>query len=268
MKFEKEFKEWLEKYRYPDSKPTVGSRIANCKNVEKNYGDLGTHFDKDKCGRIVSELTYSKADEREKRKPNHPIHIDGNIYNGSATLKQAVGLYVQFRNLLSDVDEQSDYLPEKTFASKYEKAKETLIKALNEFSYSYVKHKDIVSLQLDIEEHLMTQLPEFDWTREFSPSESYKDSVDIFGTSKKEDLKIIIELDAHQADQLAKKFVSRFALFLEENIIYVSLLYRGTEKMPINECKKYFKYCDTISKWVEEKTGIAKIYIGKLLEEK
>ncbi|KAA6336017.1 hypothetical protein EZS27_015792 [termite gut metagenome] len=95
MKLENEFKQWLECH-YPAN--TAGSRMTNCKNVEKSYGDLGVHLEKDRCSKIIFDLTYSTDDEREHRKAKHPVPIDGNIRNGSATLKQAVGLYVKFRD--------------------------------------------------------------------------------------------------------------------------------------------------------------------------
>ena len=91
-----EFKEWLEE-RYPNSETTVSNRISNCKKVEKSYEDLDEHFKKDKCSFIIDALTYSTEDERENLPTKHKILIDGNIRTGSATLKQAVNLYVTFR---------------------------------------------------------------------------------------------------------------------------------------------------------------------------
>jgi hypothetical protein len=42
-------------------------------------------------------LTYTADDERHNRQANHKIPINGNIRNGTATLKQAVRLYVEFK---------------------------------------------------------------------------------------------------------------------------------------------------------------------------
>ncbi|GHV10325.1 hypothetical protein FACS1894162_3810 [Bacteroidia bacterium] len=92
---EKAFKEWLG-HRFLST--VVNSRIANCKNVEKYYNDLDTHFEKDRCEKIISELAYSTDDQRENKETKHPIPIDGNKYTGSATLKQAVRRYVEFRD--------------------------------------------------------------------------------------------------------------------------------------------------------------------------
>lgn len=91
-----EFKAWLEaKY---DDKFTVSSRISNCKRVEKYYGELDVQYRKDQCKSLIEELKYSAEDEREHRTPLHKVPIDGNIRNGSATFRNAVGLYVKFRN--------------------------------------------------------------------------------------------------------------------------------------------------------------------------
>ena len=42
-------------------------------------------------------LRIPKADERQNRPARHQIPIDGNVYNGTATLRSAVSLYRQFR---------------------------------------------------------------------------------------------------------------------------------------------------------------------------
>lgn len=46
----------------------------------------------------MDRLTYSKEDEQDGRPPKHKVPIDGDIYNGTATLKNAVGLYGKFRS--------------------------------------------------------------------------------------------------------------------------------------------------------------------------
>ena len=79
------------------SERTIGSRSANCKRAERYEGDLDRHFDNDQCQSLLWRLTYSTDDQDRKRTPKHNIPIDGNVRTGSATLKQAVSLYVQFR---------------------------------------------------------------------------------------------------------------------------------------------------------------------------
>lgn len=76
---------------------TIQNRISNCKNVERYEGDLDQHFDNDQCRNLLRRLTYSAADQDMKRVPRHNIPIDGDVRNGSATLKSAVKLYAEFR---------------------------------------------------------------------------------------------------------------------------------------------------------------------------
>jgi hypothetical protein len=43
------------------------------------------------------QTAYSKSDEQQNQPGRHQIPIDGNLYNGTATLRAAVSLYKQFR---------------------------------------------------------------------------------------------------------------------------------------------------------------------------
>ncbi len=68
---------------------------------------------------------------------------------------------------------------------------------------------------------LSLAVPDLKWQQEYAPHSTMKDSIDIFGSS--ENFNVVIELDKHRADQVAKKFVSRSAL-LDKVIFYISLL--------------------------------------------
>lgn len=81
---------------------TRGSRVANCRTVESYEGDLDEHFEKDGLAELLGRLAYSTGDERECRQARHRIPINGNVRNGSATLKSAVSLYQQFREVIRD----------------------------------------------------------------------------------------------------------------------------------------------------------------------
>ncbi len=76
---------------------TVGSRISNCRRVERYEGDLDDHFQADGMASLLRNLTYSTEDANRNLPARHHIPIVGNVRNGTATLKQAVGLYQQFR---------------------------------------------------------------------------------------------------------------------------------------------------------------------------
>lgn len=93
---ELEFKEWLN--LHSDNKASVNSRISNCRTVEKFYGNLDELFERDRLEGLLKEFLYTKEDERENLKQKHRIPIDGNIYNGTASYRTAINLYVKFRN--------------------------------------------------------------------------------------------------------------------------------------------------------------------------
>ena len=86
------FEHWLRtKKDYQES--TINSRISNCKRVEKYEGNLDNHFETDELEGLIEDLTYSREDKRQK----HKVPINGDFYKGSATLKQAVKLYCDFK---------------------------------------------------------------------------------------------------------------------------------------------------------------------------
>src|SRR5215212_3634473 len=76
---------------------TISSRLSNCRTVERYEGDLDLQFDQDQLRSLLECLTYSAEQERQSRPVRHRIPINGNLRNGSATLRSAVSLYKQFR---------------------------------------------------------------------------------------------------------------------------------------------------------------------------
>jgi len=97
------------------------------------------------------------------------------------------------------------------------------------------------------------------WDTEHPASSVKRDSIDIYG--RHTDFEIIIELDKYRADQIAKKFLSRSALFNDKKIIYIALCYGGTAKMSAPEAIKYFTYCNTISLRLEN------LFAGLIVEK-
>jgi hypothetical protein len=98
-----DFCNWLLVKKY-DNTRTIGSRTANCARVCEYEGDLDEHYAKDACEALIKSLSYSAEDERLKRPQKHKIPIDGNVRNGTATLKQAVRLYAKFKDAIKDDD--------------------------------------------------------------------------------------------------------------------------------------------------------------------
>ena len=103
-------------------------------------------------------------------------------------------------------------------------------------------------------------LPEINWQIEFSPNNERKDSIDIYGQGN--GFVVVIELDKHRADQVAKKFVSRIAILPITKIFYISLCYPGTKHMNKKECIKYFDYCANLS------ARMSNEYAGFIIEKR
>jgi hypothetical protein len=97
---ENEFETWLKegyvtRNGTPLEKRPRGDALSRCRRVEKYEGDLDAHFKKDKMRSLLESLTYTKADQEAGVSPQHTIPIDGNILNGTASLRNAVKLYLQ-----------------------------------------------------------------------------------------------------------------------------------------------------------------------------
>ena len=48
---------------------------------------------------LLDSLAYSTEDQRNQMPTNHKVPINGNLRTGSATLKQAVKLYMTFKEV-------------------------------------------------------------------------------------------------------------------------------------------------------------------------
>lgn len=89
------FGAWLKAQGYPEN--TSGSRQSNVRTVERAYDEtLDEIHARGGLRDLITQLTYSKSDQRRGLKNPSRIKIDGDIYNGLATLKGAVGLYSKF----------------------------------------------------------------------------------------------------------------------------------------------------------------------------
>lgn len=78
---------------------TCLSRVSNCAKVERYEGDLDVHYERDRLAALLQRLTYSIDDERYELPAKHAVPIKGNIRRTTATLKSAVTLYRDFRDM-------------------------------------------------------------------------------------------------------------------------------------------------------------------------
>jgi len=127
----------------------------------------------------------------------------------------------------------------------------------NHEGLSQIQQAAIVrDLQQTIFQTLMAAFPSVVWRLEYQPSDRW-DSIDIFGEVN--DARIVIELDKSRADQVAKKFLSRSAMFTEQ-IFYISVCYPAIERTNRQECHQYFGYC------VEVSRRLGNLYAGFILQ--
>ena len=94
------FYNWLISCRHLQEN-TATSRLNNCIRVCEFEGDLDVHYSRDRCRNLLKRLAYSAYDFENHMPPRHNIPINGNIYTGTATLRSAVQLYINYRNEMS-----------------------------------------------------------------------------------------------------------------------------------------------------------------------
>jgi hypothetical protein len=93
------FELWLAR-RY-GANATARSRFSNVVRIESAYGSLDEHYRRDRCASIMQSMRYSGADANRNAPNPARLPIVGNVYNGLVTLRNALGLYIEF---MSDMD--------------------------------------------------------------------------------------------------------------------------------------------------------------------
>jgi hypothetical protein len=84
-------------------------------------------YNSDRCASLIEQLTYTTTDKKLGAKPKHNIPIDGDIYNGTHTLKAALKLYIEFKDnkMIEELKTIPDVDPDKHDGS-YELVRETV----------------------------------------------------------------------------------------------------------------------------------------------
>lgn len=90
------YREWLEQRGY--SNGTVRTQINRAEKVEECYGNLDGHYEDDRLQNVISELEYSKEDERQNKPNPSKIRFRGNTRNNLASYRNAVERYRKFRD--------------------------------------------------------------------------------------------------------------------------------------------------------------------------
>src|SRR3954465_5307199 len=95
MHNEHAFTDWM-RHQHGLSERTSRNRLSDCLRIERYEGDLDTHHAVDRCADLLKRLNYTRDDANAGRKVLHGIPINGDQYNGTATLCSALRLYVAF----------------------------------------------------------------------------------------------------------------------------------------------------------------------------
>ena len=112
-----QFKDWLKNEKsYKDS--VISSRIANIRKIGKHY-DVLKEFSIDECEGVLDELKFSSSDNE----PRTSIVIEGNYYNGLATYRQALKLFVEFLKCIGYTSPISTVLPAAKFLGSFDEFK-------------------------------------------------------------------------------------------------------------------------------------------------
>ena len=237
------FSEWLSSAKQFDAK-TVSSRLSNLETINAYY-PLLQHWDTDKLNSVLNALTYTQQDQANNKANNSKITISGDLYNGLATYKSALKLYIEF-------------LSQHLIPQSFEHVIPKLLDALNDVKHQ-CRNKTIRKKNLDVLvikpllELLNSKLGHLGYkfneevnaflsTRRKYKSKKPKDSYDIFGKCKNYP-NIIIEFDTHRSDQITKKAVSRLAINATKEAIYVAVIYPNDHKSKTAEKKECDKYC-------------------------
>ena len=84
----------LKKY---SNKHVVSNALSRCKRVEKSLDlDLDREYVRDRCGKLIDILGYTKEEEDLGTPLPKGIIIKGNYFNGMASLRNAVRKYVEY----------------------------------------------------------------------------------------------------------------------------------------------------------------------------
>ena len=96
------YKSWLEQQDIVDA--TIQAQMHRAGRVEECYGDLDEHYDRDELRRVISELKYSTADERNNKPNPSKIPFRGNTRTNLASYRHAIERYCSFRRETQDED--------------------------------------------------------------------------------------------------------------------------------------------------------------------
>jgi hypothetical protein len=104
-----DYKQWLENQKYQAS--TITAQLHRKGRVEEHYGNLDEHFNNDQLISLISELSYSKDDQRNQLPNPTKIPFKGDPYTNLASYRDAVKRFLKYKldeSILIDDEEVPD----------------------------------------------------------------------------------------------------------------------------------------------------------------
>ncbi|MBD5293866.1 MAG: hypothetical protein HDS20_03495 [Bacteroides sp.] len=90
-----EFFDWLIRSGLQEN--SAESAVSRVKRIEEVYPDLDSRIEDNSFETLLNTFNYTKNDEQKKRFPLHKIAINGNLYNGTQSLRTALAQYIEFK---------------------------------------------------------------------------------------------------------------------------------------------------------------------------
>lgn len=89
------FKQWLVNVK-GQKENAAAARVAGAMRIDAEYDIYNNYYVVGKKGDLLELFKYSRTDEKHGVRPLVNITINGNIYDGMASLRQALKLYFEF----------------------------------------------------------------------------------------------------------------------------------------------------------------------------
>lgn len=89
------FEQWLIAQQYEQN--VIRSQLSRVESIRRAYPDLDAQFERDALASLRAELSYSRDDERNQLSNPSRLVIDGSIYNGLASYRSALNLYLRYK---------------------------------------------------------------------------------------------------------------------------------------------------------------------------
>lgn len=277
------FADWLRKQGY--SERTIESRVSEIERIKKAYPDLDSRIFAGGGDDLLSEFDYPLGDYRSGIRPRHKVAMDGNWYTITATLRRTLRLYIAYYLDTHPNAEQSFISSLRhriidVVESSRPQAKITRQNLADEYIKPLVDRLD-------------SAFPDIEWKEEVGVKGRTRDKFDLIGIASfgadgkplalperlfhkaKESNKtwivdqqpgmvvVVIEFDNVDASQTAKKAHSRIALTMEQNVIYISVIYSNDNSKSESgkvEVKKYDGYTADIINGLDGLNGLEKIH--------